>query len=232
MRFDPQAHVFNSPAREHLFRSLGIQPKQVYSLRQIHSREVYAIGSPAGEKPPPPEAFVREGDGMVSFCREAFPAVTVADCLPVFLLDTVNGYFAALHSGWKGTGIVLKAVDMMKAAGSDPAVIAAVLGPCIQGCCYRVDEERAAAFEAEFGEASALAPPGTPYPLGPLSIRREGGVFLSLQAANARLLAAAGIKHIAYCEDCTYTDERLGSYRREGAQGYTRMAALAGYFTP
>jgi YfiH family protein len=165
---------------------------------------------------------------MLSFCRGAFLAITVADCLPVFLLDTVKGYFAALHSGWKGTGIVLKAVEMMRAAGSGD--IAAVLGPCIGGCCYRVDEERAAAFEGEFGGASVLAPPGTPYPLGPVTLRRGDGVFLSLQAANARLLAAAGIRHIAYCEDCTYTDERLGSYRREGAGAYTRMAAVAGYF--
>jgi YfiH family protein len=230
MRFDPEARVFNSPAREGLFRSLGIAPKQVYSLHQVHSRDVYALGVPANELPSP-EAFARDGDGMVSFCREAFLAITVADCLPVFLLDTVRGYFAALHSGWRGTGIVLRAVEMMKAADSDPAAMAAVLGPCIQGCCYRVDEERAAAFEAEFGEASVLIPPGTAYPLGPLSIRREGGVFLSLQGANARLLAAAGIRHIAYCEDCTYTDETLGSYRREGAQGYTRMAAMAGFFT-
>jgi YfiH family protein len=229
MRFDPQGGGFHGPVRERLFRSLGINPERVYSLRQVHSRDVYAIGGAAGENPPP-GVFAREGDGIVSFCREAVPAVTVADCLPVFLLDTVNGYFAALHSGWKGTGIVLKALALMKAAGSDPAAIAAVLGPCIQGCCYRVDEARAAAFETEFGEASAFAPSGTPYPLGPVRLRREGGVFLSLQGANARLLAASGVRNIAYCEDCTYTDERLGSFRREGAQDYTHMVALAGRF--
>jgi copper oxidase (laccase) domain-containing protein len=40
--------------------------------------------------------------------------------------------------------------------------------------------------------------------------------FVSLQAANAALLAGAGVRNIAYCSDCTFTDERLGSFRREG----------------
>jgi copper oxidase (laccase) domain-containing protein len=38
------------------------------------------------------------------------------------------------------------------------------------------------------------------------------------------------VKHIAVCENCTFTDERLGSYRREGPDAYTRMIAAAGLF--
>jgi copper oxidase (laccase) domain-containing protein len=96
-----------------------------------------------------------------------------------------------------------------------------------------VDEERARAFEGEFGG------PDGEYPLGGVvrewePDRRGGGTTksfsLNLQAANARLLANAGVRNIAYCENCTYTDARLGSFRREGA-GYTRMAAVMGHFT-
>jgi copper oxidase (laccase) domain-containing protein len=93
-----------------------------------------------------------------------------------------------------------------------------------------VDEERAALFEAEFGGTAGE------YPLGPVVKRaysrpaRDGGKpALDLQAANARLLANAGVRNIAYCEDCTFTDQRLGSFRREGP-GYTRMLAVMGYF--
>jgi YfiH family protein len=154
--------------------------------------------------------------------------VTVADCLPVFLYDTGSGAFGLLHSGWRGTGIVLSALALMKERWhTRPEALAAVLGPCIGVCCYQVDGERAAAFEGEFGG-------GGPYPLGPVTERRvqaEGNPrrYLNLRAANARLLAAAGVRHIAVCGDCTFTDERLGSYRREG-RDYTRMAALTGYF--
>jgi YfiH family protein len=164
---------------------------------------------------------------MVSRDPDIALAVTVADCLPVFLYDTDTGVYALLHSGWKGTGIVLKALSLMTETGTRPEAVAALLGPCIRPCCYRVDEERAAAFEAEFG--AAAAGDAAAYPLGP-PVRREGGQpALDLQAANARLLAQAGVRNIAYCENCTFTDLRLGSFRREGP-AYTRMLAVTGYF--
>jgi YfiH family protein len=218
--------------REGFFRSVNIQPEKVYSLFQVHSKNVFAIGGPgpspaeSGLSPITPAAFAREGDGMVSFCPDIFLAVTVADCLPVFLLDTVSGVFAALHSGWRGTGIVLDAIEMMRearpreAAGKTfrPENIAAVLGPCIQSCCYNVDAERAALFRKNFGENSAV-------------FRTDkNSWFLDLQAANISLLEKAGIRNIAVCKDCTFTDKRLGSFRREGERDYTRMIAMVGAF--
>jgi copper oxidase (laccase) domain-containing protein len=150
-------------------------------------------------------------------------SVTVADCLPVFLRDTGgSGGFGLVHSGWRGTGIAVRALRRMEGEwGVRPEETAAVLGPCIRSCCYRVEEERARAFEEEFGG------PGGAYPLGPVTEEKSGGFFINLQAANARLLANAGVRNIAVCEDCTFTDERLGSFRREGP-GFSHMAALLG----
>ena len=236
MRFDPppggEGDSIHGPVRERFFRSLGIPPGRVYSLVQVHSRSVFPLGDPAapGAALPPPGAFVREGDGMVSYSPRAVLAVTVADCLPVFLLDRDRGFFAVCHSGWKGTGIVLEALALLAAAGTRPEAAAAVLGPAIRGCCYRVDEERAAAFLASLDSLAPPSPAPASYPLGPPVLRDGGETRLDLQAANARLLAAAGVRHIAYCEDCTFTSPALGSFRREGSASYTRMAALAGYF--
>jgi len=201
----------HGPVREEFFHSLGIPPEKVYSLMQVHSHDVFTLNDDGHL--PSPAAFARQGDGMVSFSADIVLAVTVADCLPVFLLDTENGCWSVLHSGWKGTGIVLKALEIMRRAGTRPEAVAAVLGPCIQSCCYRVDEERAKHFEAEFG---------------PVARRDDSGLYIDLQAANIRLLASAGVRHIAHCTDCTFTDERLGSFRREGPQSYTRMIAMAG----
>jgi YfiH family protein len=216
MKFDPSAAAPHGPVRESFFRARNIPPDRVYSLVQIHSRDVFVVRDD-GETP---ASFARPGDGMVSFSLGVFLAVTVADCLPVFLLDTEHGYFAVLHSGWKGTGIALNALSIMQEAGTRPETVAAVLGPCIQRCCYRVDQARADAFDAGFGGLSAL---------GPVVERRADGAYIGLQEANVLLLAGAGVRHIARCEDCTFTGERLGSYRREGAQSYTRMIALAGF---
>jgi YfiH family protein len=175
-----------------------------------------------------------KADGLISRDREAVLSVTVADCLPVFLYDTGGrpdtgtGGFALAHSGWKGTGIALEALCLMERIWhTRPEDVAAILGPCIRRCCYRVDGERARAFESEFGGTGGGGP-GI-FPLEPVVSEAGGEFFLGLQAANIRLLAGAGVRNIAVCEDCTFTDERLGSFRREGP-GYTRMTALAGYF--
>jgi len=226
--------VFRLPNknRESFFLSQGIPQDKVYSLSQVHSRDVFTLGEPKNNavfsgSPPSPEAFTRQGDGMVSFTRDVFLAVTVADCLPVFLLDTENGYFSALHSGWKGTGIAVNALNIMKKAGSRPEAVAAVLGPCIQSCCYKVDEERAKKFEAEFGSGTPNAN-SDERPLQNVVRKDNSGWYIDLRAANIRLLVDAGVKHIAYCTDCTFTDTRLGSFRREGEKSFTRMIAIAG----
>jgi YfiH family protein len=194
--------------RDGFFYSLGLDPQGVKSCTQVHSRDVLAMDRYSAGRP--------QADGMVSRDRDIALAVTVADCLPVFLYDTKNRAFALLHSGWKGTGIVRNALSLMAELwGTAPEAIAALLGPCIHPCCYPVDEERAKAFEAEFGVESVR--------------RRDGPPALDLQAANIRLLGDAGVRNIAYCEDCTFTDERLGSFRREGPN-FTRMTAVMGFF--
>ncbi|MDR0377520.1 MAG: polyphenol oxidase family protein [Spirochaetaceae bacterium] len=216
----------NSPARLALFRSLNLNPGDVYACTQVHSRDVYEVGRETPNIHP-------RADGLISRERGVTLLVTVADCLPVFLYDTGggsaagrgNGGLALVHSGFRGTGIALNALRLMEERWrTRPEDVAAILGPCIRGCCYRVDEARARAFNAEFGGVAGV------FPAGPVVSEAGGGFFLDLQAANVHLLAGAGVRNIAVCEDCTFTDERLGSFRREGALGYTRMAALAGFF--
>ncbi|MDR3167919.1 MAG: polyphenol oxidase family protein [Treponema sp.] len=213
------------PARRELYKTLALDPVRVYGLTQVHSREVLVLDRHSPHDRP-------RVDGLLSRDRGIWLSVTVADCLPVYLLDTESGAFGILHSGWKGTGIVLSALALMRERWNTRArAVAAVLGPCIGPCCYRVDEDRARAFAGEFGGA------GGTYPLGPVVIRRprEGSgpaePFLDLRAANARLLAGAGVQNLVVCQDCTVTDDRLGSFRREG-KDYTRMVALIGFREP
>ncbi len=205
-----------NPNRERFFSGLGLEVDRVVALRQTHSRDVAVVESFS------PASFDC-GDGLASADPAAILSVTVADCLPVFLADRRTGAFALLHSGWKGTGIAIEALELMRGKwGTRPADVAAILGPCIRGCCYEVDPDRARSFEAEF------APRCRDFPLGPLVRREEGRCFIDLQAANASLLENAGIADLAVCQDCTFTDDRLGSFRREGSDRFTRMAALFG----
>jgi YfiH family protein len=191
--------------RSVLFTGLDLNPVNVYGLKQIHSRTVLTVDS---GNPPSIDA-----DGMVTHDQNLTLSVTIADCLPVFLLDVKSGVFGLVHSGWKGTGIAANALILMREKyGTNPVDIAAVLGPCIASCCYRVDEQRALIFEKDFGAESVR--------------KTDNGHFLDLKRANISLLKNAGVKNIAVCSECTFCDERLGSFRREGSS-YTHMAALA-----
>ena len=181
--------------------------KRVVWLTQEHTRIVLptdSAGASCGQL----------GDGLVTNNPETLIGVTVADCLPIFLWDTVTGARALCHSGWKGTGIVREAVSLMKTRyGTSAGAIRAILGPCIKSCCYAVPQERAEMFAAEFGPLSAFS--------------RDGAWYMDIAAANKNILLDEGIKAIHIHSECTCCDTRFSSYRRQG-KDFTLMLALCG----
>jgi YfiH family protein len=196
-------------ARASWLRALGFDAERALTLTLVHSRDVVAAESPG-------ELDGIEADGIVSANPELCALVTVADCMPIFLFDPESGAYGMLHSGWKGTGILVKAARLMaERYGTKMEKLSVHFGPHIGSCCYRVDEERAALFAGEFGSAALSRVDGQPH--------------LNLLAANLGLARSLGIGALSYSSTCTVCDDSLGSYRREGALGFTRMAAVIGY---
>ena len=62
-------------------------------------------------------------DGHADLNKGILLTVTVADCIPVYLLDPVKKAVALLHAGWRGiAGRILPRVETLgEAVGSDPA---------------------------------------------------------------------------------------------------------------
>jgi YfiH family protein len=212
---------FDAICKKFIF-GLGAADKKIFHCDQRHTRNVVSVTKNDA-------CLINNADGLIANTPGIGLFATIADCLPVFLFDTLNGAFSVLHSGWKGTGIAENAVKLMvKIYQSKPENIAAVLGPCIRPCCYDVDEERAMLYQKEFGgkEKDAAA-----FPLGPVIQKKETHDdvkwYIDMQAANAALLVKNGVRNIAYCLNCTFTDENFGSFRRQGARDFTKMMALA-----
>lgn len=202
------------PSRSRFLQSLGASPRSTFALRQVHSRTVLLVDSQE-----PQQLVDAEADGMVSARSDALLTITVADCIPLFLVDCARGAYGIVHSGWKGTGIVGQALGLMSSAfGTKAADVSAVLGPCIGPCCYRVPRERYEQFRADFGSGSVVLGQG------PDDYR------LDLRKANVDLLDAAGVRDVSVCADCTGCSTRLGSLRRQGPRCFTRMLAFIGYF--
>jgi hypothetical protein len=212
MRFgDPKC----AANRERFLREAGIEPSRARGLELKHTRNVVF---PAQDDDPAILAQAEGGaDGLILDARddELAATVTVADCMPIWILDRGSGAFGLLHSGWRGTGILEAAVRaIVLRFGSQPSSIAVILGPAIGPCCYAVSEERAAAFSAEFGD---------------LCVARRGGTsYIDLRSANVSIAERAGIGHVLSIEACSSCDERFGSYRRQGAAAFTRMLAVCG----
>ncbi|MCX7027001.1 MAG: polyphenol oxidase family protein [Spirochaetes bacterium] len=207
--------------RKALYQSLEVDGSRVLSLPLRHSKKVLAPRRGEGRANLKTMLVSCGGaDGLVLGEKAWLGSVTVADCMPIWMLDSVGETFGILHSGWKGTGILESALQSMtEAFGSLPGDITIVLGPSIGSCCYKVSAERASAFAAEFGSGSAI-------------YRDNGGEnawFLDLGSANIGIAARLGVGTVVDARLCTSCSAELGSFRREG-ESFTRMLALAGYF--
>jgi YfiH family protein len=199
------------PWRAKLESALGVPASRTFGLRQVHSKRLVVVGDQS-----PEELAAIEADGMLTLRQDVLLTVTVADCLPIVLVDTKRHGLGIVHSGWKGTGIAADAVRAMQERfGSLARDISVTIGPGIGACCYRVSEERAEMFEAEFGPGSVVnGADGTPR--------------LDLLAVNTALLEKSGVGSIAAASDCTGCTPGLGSLRRQGAAGCTLMLAYIG----
>jgi YfiH family protein len=121
-------------------------------------------------------------------------AVTVADCVPVFMAHP-DGTVALLHAGWRGTaaGIVGKGIAQLVEQGLDPAELRVHLGPAICGRCYEVSPD---VFEQLTGWQT---------------IRHR---HVDLRALLAEQAKEGGVRRVtasAYCTRCD--NERFFSHR-------------------
>jgi copper oxidase (laccase) domain-containing protein len=106
---------------------------------QVHRTEVASHGTvPRGW-------LIRDGvDGHVTSAVGLLLLVTVADCIPVYLIDPGRRLAGLLHAGWRGTagGILARGVEVMvEGLGCSAAELAMHCGVGICGKCYEVGSE-------------------------------------------------------------------------------------------
>ena len=101
-----------------------------------------------------------DADGHATGSKGVLLGVTVADCVPVFLVDPGERVVGLLHAGWRGAvaGILERGVELLgDEFGSLPGDLHLHLGPAICGECYEVGPEVHLAL--------GLPEPGEPSPV-------------------------------------------------------------------
>jgi YfiH family protein len=148
-----------------------------------------------------------EADGHLAAERGIILAVSVADCVPIFMAHP-SGLVGLLHSGWRGTvaRIVDAGINAYGRLGIPPDELKVHLGPSICGRCYEVSAE---VREQLTGQTAT----------------RAGNVDLrSLIAEHARDL---GVSDISVSADCTRCDNDRFFSHRAGDSG-RQIAVIVG----
>jgi YfiH family protein len=130
----PAEHV-----RDHWDRLLGTTGmRAAMHARQVHGADVRTHGS----TPTAGLHVVGECDGHVTSEAGVLLAVTIADCVPVFVVEARTRRVAVIHAGWRGAaaGVVERGLAVV-VGGSGPDAIHVHLGPAICGRCYEVGPE-------------------------------------------------------------------------------------------
>ena len=201
---DSEQHVQTN--RELFFGRLNISLDRIAFPKQVHGNKVMFANKPG---------VYDDCDGLITDKTNLYLAISVADCLPIFLYDSVNKIFAAIHSGWKGSKlrILSSAVQMMtQHFNSNPENIYAFMGQSAGVCCYEVGEEVATQFSEEFVDR----PPGKK-------------PHLNLKEYNKDILLREGFnkEHIEISSHCTICDSRLfHSFRRDGNNSGRMMGVI------
>ncbi len=192
--------------REIFFDLLGIKEKNVTFQKQIHSTFINYSNEP--------QHF--DGcDAIYTDKKNNFLAVSVADCIPVFLYEPVKKVVAGIHSGWKGTHgkiLTLTIEELVKKFDIKISELIAYIGPGISQDNYEVGEDVGKLFDEE------------------VKYFKNGKYYLDLKKDNYDQLISAGVKkeNIEVSELCTFKEkDLLHSYRRDrGKSG--RMFGVIG----
>lgn len=204
--------------RSLLARTFGVTQEQLVTVRQNHGSDILVIDAPNDDF----SHFIGiEADAIITNQSGVMIGVTVADCVPLLLFDPVKKVIAAVHAGWQGTAakIAVQAIQgMTKIFNCRPAEIKAAIGPCINPCCYEVDQPVKDGFKEQPSLWEAVTEPAG-----------NGKWRLDLALANRMQLEEAGlagssIQTSGHCVCCQ--KELFFSYRRDDGETGRQMGFI------
>lgn len=146
---DDPSHVTEN--RRWFSEAIGYAAGQHVLAKQVHGVSVRAVANvEAGAEG---WRVAGEHDALITDNPAIILTVLVADCAPIFLVDTVRRAAGLVHAGWRGTvghivGRTLRA--MGRAYGTEPFDCCAAIGPSIGACCFEVDHQVIGPLSAAF----------------------------------------------------------------------------------
>jgi len=194
---DDSETVFDN--REKLVKYFDL-PSEPRYLNQIHSDKCLRFNS-----------MECEGDALYTNKKNEVCAILTADCLPIFITDTLGQEVAVIHAGWKG---LLRGIIEQTLKSFSSRNLVAHFGPAISQDSFEVGEEvrdqyvlKDISFKSAFKTIT-------------------GKQYLDLYSAAKLVLNNFDIYKISGGAECTFKQrDEYFSYRRDGKHS-GRMANL------
>jgi len=193
--FNIADHVMDDPDRVFENRKKLVTyfelPSEPRYLNQIHSDKCIRFN-----------ASECEGDALYTNKKNEVCAILTADCLPIFISDTLGQEVAVIHAGWKGLleGIIEETIGSFVSKN-----LVAHFGPAISQDSFEVGEEvkdqyisKDSSFKISFKTIA-------------------GKYYLDLYSAAKLVLNNFDIHKISGGTECTFKQkDEYFSYRRDG----------------
>ena len=184
---DPE-RVFDNRKKLVKYFNLPSEPKY---LNQIHSDKCLRFSS-----------LECEGDALYTNKKNEVCAILTADCLPIFITDTLGQEAAIVHAGWKG---LLRGVIEETLKTFDSNNLVAHFGPAISQDCFEVGNE---VRDQYISKDNSFQSSFKTY---------FGKHYLDLYRAAKLVLNNFDIHKISGGTECTFKQkDEYFSYRRDG----------------
>lgn len=192
------------PAGEVIGRWRTLQQNTLATV--VHARQIHGAAIAGWHLPVPSGIVLIEGfDAHLTDRPELLLTISVADCVPVFLVEARTRALALVHAGWRGIaqGIVEAAIVKLAPEGSR-SQLWLHSGPSICAACYEVGPEVHRAIL-----------PGTEAPAHPQTIDLPGAIMERAQRLGIPAAQTTRSTHCTRCGEGRFFSHRAGSAARQ-----------------
>ncbi len=190
-------------------------------LKQEHGKKIVSLIQPPTDEeieklisdPPTADAWICSTKVLEE--KKLVCGIRSADCFPILIKSKTTDLAAVVHCGWKGTqsGLILDVITQMARAGSPQRELEVCMGPGAQVGAYEIQSDVASKLEMAYEFVNFPTATDIPEP----TQKRDGKIYAALTNLLSAQAVFAGVpkKSILLSPDCTITNERYFSFRRQ-----------------
>lgn len=202
--------------------ALGVRTEDMVYAAQTHTTNVLKVGASHKGMGIVRERNFHDIDGLITDEPGVCLVTSYADCVPLYIVDTVHRAIGLSHSGWRGTVNGIGAVTLMamqEAYGTRAEDVIVCIGPSICKNCYEVGEDVAGEFAQKYDSNQQK---------DIIFSQKNNKFLLDLQAANRHNFMGMGVnaKNIFMPDLCTCCRSEL-LYSHRASKG--RRGGLCGF---